>query len=305
MSVSLLTVTAQQKQIQIDGWNAYVHVPEGYNHDNKHYPTLIFIPGLGEIGSDARKVIQHGPGAYLKQGWNGEVLGVKFIIISLQPTSAWPGIHTIKQRIDKLKEQYRIGNIWMTGLSMGGWASLWYSYAYPAEIKGLVGVQSVVPSEGEGNDYEKRILETYRIPAQAGQRYLLYEQKNDWRRNDQVASAMNYWKPGSGVYVYTTFNGGGHCCWNEFYGGQGKEPGKFNIDGIEQNLYEWIAHDILRVLPVFITSIYIRDRVLSWSAENLQPGDYFLIEESRDGSNFREVSRVPVTDKPYYQYPLT
>ena len=77
--------------------------------------------------------------------------------------------------------------------------------------------------------------------ANAGGRYLGFEQVNDFRDTKTVVDRMNLTKPNSAIYVQTNFNGGWHCCWNSFYGGQSQEPVKFNLDGINQNLYEWLA----------------------------------------------------------------
>src|ERR1700745_2487950 len=85
MSVST-PAKSQQSLIQVNGWNAYVHLPSDYT-TSKTYPTIIFFPGAGEIGSNASLVIANGPGAYITQGWNGNIaIGTdtaKFIVISL------------------------------------------------------------------------------------------------------------------------------------------------------------------------------------------------------------------------------
>lgn len=240
--VILISSFAQQQKIDVGGWVGSVYLPADYNQTSNTYPAIIFLPGVGEIGNNYSLLISNGPSAYIAQGWDGKALGMQFIVISIQPPAQWPRPWDIKAKIDILKSKYRIGKYFVTGLSMGGWASLWYSYYYPNEIPGIVGVESVVPSENSdgGTNYEKYIHETYAIPAKAGQRYLLFEQKNNWMRNDQVIDGMNLAVPGSGIYVYTAFNGGGHCCWNEFYGGGGKQPGRF-AEINNMNLYEWMA----------------------------------------------------------------
>ena len=288
--------TPTQTLIKVKDWNAYVHLPSDYGKTTKTYPTIIFIPGLGEIGTDPNRLIQNGPGAYLNQGWDGSALGVQFIVISLQPPAAWPRPWTVKEKIDLLKSQYRIGDYYMTGLSMGGWTALWYSYYYPNEIKKIVGVESVVPTE-PGPDGKDNIIDTYKPPAMAGQYYLLFEQKNDYRRNDQVVDAINHWNPGHAFYQYTEFGGGGHCCWNEFYGGNGKEPGRFNIGGNALNLYEWLAG--AHVLPDFITKVAKRGNELSWHCENAEDGDYFIIEETKDFKNFKQIAIEPAAGSDY------
>ena len=55
--------TPIQELIKVSGWNAYVHVPSDYEvNQTKNYPTIIFIPGLGEVGTDPNRLIQNGPG---------------------------------------------------------------------------------------------------------------------------------------------------------------------------------------------------------------------------------------------------
>src|ERR1043165_141420 len=90
-----VSVKSQQSLINVNGWNAYVHLPWDYSlNPTKSYPTIIFFPGIGEIGTNASLVIANGPGAYIAQGWNGNVKvgvdSVKFIIVSLQPPTSYP-----------------------------------------------------------------------------------------------------------------------------------------------------------------------------------------------------------------------
>ena len=279
-------MASTQTLIKVDGWNAYVHLPSDYEQNSKSYPTILFFPGLGEVGSDANRLIQNGPGAYLKQGWNGEALGVKFIVISLQPSVAWPNAATVKAKVDKLKSLYRMGDLYVTGLSMGGYCCTGLSMNYPSSCKGYVGVEPVCY-------YEKEELKAYaKNVALSGQKYLLFEQVQDYRGCQVIFDLMDAVVPGSATLQMTNFGGGGHCCWSEFYGGGGKQPGVFNLNGINQTLYEWIAREVLGVLPDFITKASVRENLLSWNCENVQEGDYFLIEESTDGKNFKAAGQV-------------
>lgn len=284
---------AVQELIEVDGWNAYVHLPSDYAQTSKNYPTIIFFPGLGEIGTDPNKVIQYGPGAYLKQGWNGETLGVKFIVISLQPTSAWPRSGTVKPKVDRLKSLYRIGDLYVTGLSMGGYCSTGLSMDYPGYVKGYVGVEPVCY-------YEKEELKLYaRNVALSGQKYLLFEQVQDYRGCQILSDLMNAVVPGSATLQMTNFGGGGHCCWNEFYGGGGKQPGIFSLNGINQTLYEWVARQVLGVLPEFITKASLQGNELQWHCENVEDGDYFLIEKTTDFKAFDQIAKVPGAGNDY------
>ena len=101
---------------------------------------------------------------------------------------------------------------------------------------------------------------------------------------------MNQWSAGSAQYIVTNFGGGGHCCWNEFYGGNGKEPGRFIVEGGILNIYEWLAAAF--VLPEFITKYAKRGNELSWHCENVEAGDYFTIESTTDFKTFATISRI-------------
>ncbi len=280
-----MIVTPIQTLIKVKDWNAYVHVPSDYNlNPEKKYPTIIFIPGLGEVGTDPNRLIQNGPGAYLNHGWSGEAMGVKFIIISLQPPNQWPNSYSIKQRVDELRKLYRIGDLSMTGLSMGGWASMNYATEYPMELKDIVSV------EGVDIGYGQNLSVLWGAFANAGGKMINFEQVNDYRVGDKAVAAMNVWQPNSAQYIQTNFGGGGHCCWNEFYGGNGKEPSKFIIGGSLLNIYEWLAGAF--VLPEFITRTVKRGNELTWHCENVEASDYFTIESTQDFKTFTTISRI-------------
>lgn len=101
--VKAASTSTGQSLIKIDGWNAYVHLPANYNSTTSTYPTIIFFPGVGEVGTNAALVINNGPGAYIKQGWNGNVIvdgsTVEFIVISLQPPAQYPIDRPVKYNL--------------------------------------------------------------------------------------------------------------------------------------------------------------------------------------------------------------
>ncbi len=244
---------SQQTLTQINGWNAYVHLPSSYGTGNRSYPTIVFFPGLGEVGTNAAAVISNGPGAYIAQGWNGNVVvdgnTIEFIVISLQTPSSYPTEPTINQRIQTIKSLYRVDNnrLYLTGLSHGGWCSTTFvtgdaasgPYTYASQIAAVVEVEGVVPDD---NSPYPNLFDNF---ANSGGRLLGFEQKFDNRGMPTRINRMNATKANSGIYVQTNFGGGGHCCWNQFYGGQGTQPGNFSLDGINQNLYQWLARQSL------------------------------------------------------------
>ncbi len=247
------TGKAQQSLTQINGWNAYVHLPAGYATSGLYYPTIIFAPGIGEVGTNANAVIANGPGAYISQGWNGNVTidgtTVEFIVISIQPPTAFPTEATYNQRIQTIKNTYRVDpqRLYLTGLSHGGWMSSTFvtgdpyggPYTYASQIAAVVTVQGMIPDD---NSPYPNLFDNF---ALSGGRYLGFEQTNDGRDTRRVVDRMNAARPNSAIYVQTSFGNGGHCCWNQFYGGQGVTPGVFNLGGINQNLYQWLARQTL------------------------------------------------------------
>jgi len=251
--VSANLVKSQQTLTQINGWNAYVHLPANYNNTTISYPTIIFFPGLGEIGTNASAVIAQGPGAYINQGWNGNVVAngstVEFIVISLQPSAAYPNEISLNQKIQTIKSLYRVNSnkLYLTGLSHGGWCSTTFvtgdplggPYTYASQIAAVVEVQGVMPDD---NSPYPTLFDNY---ANAGGRLLGFEQAYDNRGMPTRVNRMNATKPNSAIYVQTNFGNGGHCCWNQYYGGQGVQPGIFMLDGVNQNLYQWLAKQSL------------------------------------------------------------
>jgi hypothetical protein len=246
-------VQAQQSLTSITGWNAYVHLPSTYATSGKTYPTIVFFPGLGEVGTSAGKVIQNGPGAYITQGWNGNVVvngsTVEFIVISIQPAAAYPNEIRLNQAIQAIKSAYRVDNnrLYLTGLSHGGWCSSTFvsgdayggPYTYASQVAAVVTVEGMRPDD---NSPYPNLFDNF---AKAGGRYLGFEQALDNRDTKTVVDRMNATTSNSAIYVPTNFGGGGHCCWEQFYGGNGNTPVNFNLDGVSQNIYQWMAKQSL------------------------------------------------------------
>lgn len=242
-----ISARAQQTNQPISGWNCYVHLPASYDGVRK-YPAIVFFPGLGEVGSNASLVIANGPGAYITQGWNGNITisgnTTEFIVCSLQPLTSYPGETDMKQRIDTLISRYAIdtANIFLTGLSHGGWCATSFVSDpvnnFASKIRAMVGVESVLPAFDNApwpQSYNNFAL---------NKRSLIFEQVNDYRTGDILVNYINSVTSGNGIYVQTNFGGGGHCCWEQFYGGSGQAPQLFMLDAISQNIYEWMARQV-------------------------------------------------------------
>lgn len=290
-------VSTGQSLIKIDGWNSYVHLPANYNSTTVTYPTIIFFPGLGEVGTTASLAINNGPGAYITQGWNGNVTvdggTVEFIVISLQPPAAYPNEVAINAKIKAIKSLYRVdpARLYLTGLSHGGWCSSTFvtgdplggPYTYASQVAAVVEVQGVTPND---NTPYPDLFDNF---VKSGGKFLGFEQRLDNRGVPTRVSRMNATVPGSAIYMQTNFGTGGHCCWENFYGGKGVQPGNFLLGGVNQSLYQWMARQSLKTVPVPPTgggnggSACNTLPPKTWVVGPTQPGEIYIKDASAKG----------------------
>ena len=222
---------AQQFLTQIDGWNAYVHLPDDYSDSvAKRYPLICFIPGTGECGTDPSRLLSYGPSKFVAEGHNMQFMVngklEKPIVISLQPAALWPSAYTINKKLDSIFARYRVDlqRVNATGLSMGGWS--WdnyvdnYSPVYTNKITSIVSMSAPPPDNGMNNMNQF---------ALAGGTLWAFEGNNDLRGLDQIRDFMNNAVPSSARY---TLYVGGHCCWNNFYNPSYTENG--------ESIYTWM-----------------------------------------------------------------
>ena len=205
-----LPVSAQQTLTKIDGWNAYVHLPDDYSTSGQNYPVIIFIPGIGEVGTDASKLLLYGPSNFIAQGHNMQfvVNGTteKPIVISIQPTASWPSATSINKKIDSVCLRWRvdINRVYLTGLSMGGCS--WDTYVsanmtYANRIAAVVAMSAPPPP----------VIGDMKFLSLTGGKWWGFEGTTDYRSMDKVRDTMNAAVLGSARYTQYV---GGHCCWN-------------------------------------------------------------------------------------------
>jgi hypothetical protein len=300
ITVTAAATSTGQTLTQIGGWNAYVHLPANYNSTTIAYPTIIFFPGVGEVGTTASAVISNGPGAYITQGWNGNVTvdgaTVEFIVISLQPPAAYPVETAINQRIQTIKSLYRVDpkRLHLTGLSHGGWCSTTFvtgdayggPYTYASQIASVVEVQGVIPND---NTPYPDLFDNF---VKSGGKFLGFEQRLDNRGMPTRVNRMNTTVPGSAIYFQTNFGtgtqAGSHCCWEQFYGGKGVLPFSFTYGGITQNLYQWMARQALKTVSVPPAS-----KGSTYIIAPTQPGEIYITNASGKGWKGGDTLKIP------------
>ena len=226
---------SQQTLTTINGWNAYVHLPDNYNSTgSQKYPTIIFFPGTGEIGTNASLLLNYGPSHFISQGSNlnsfvvnGQT--IKPIIISLQPTYLYPQPWVLNIMFDSIIARWRVdpNHFNLTGLSMGGFCGdnfVTESVANARRINAMVNMSAVMINYPVTN---------YSYYALSGGKVWWFEGTYDNRGMNVMADTMNKYVAGSARYTSYV---GGHCCWNTWYDPAYTE----NVNGQNWNIYQWM-----------------------------------------------------------------
>lgn len=135
----VFSMMAQEKQY-INDFGFLLHLPEGYEDDEKSYPLLIFLHGAGERGDNLDMVAVHGPPMLARRGANPG-----FIIVSPQcDFDEWwtdkDNIYQLNKLYDHILKTYRVdeSRIYLTGLSMGGFGSWKWANESPEKFAAVV-----------------------------------------------------------------------------------------------------------------------------------------------------------------------
>lgn len=108
-----------QKQEKINGLNAYTWYPQGYDTAKvKRWPLILFLPGAGETGTVASKLLTYGPSKFIAEG----KLKPNAVVISIQPTTQWPDQNVVNNALNSIIKAYKVDTtqIHITGISNGG-----------------------------------------------------------------------------------------------------------------------------------------------------------------------------------------
>ncbi|MFZ1529714.1 MAG: hypothetical protein WAT19_13240 [Ferruginibacter sp.] len=282
--------SAQQFLTKIDGWNAYVHLPDDYNDgSNRTYPVIIFVPGLGEVGTDPAKLLVYGPSKFVAQGHNMQftVNGVvhKPIVISIQPATSWPNPASVNRKIDSITLRWRCNTnrINVTGLSMGGW--VWqnyidgYSDVYTNRLASMVAMSAVPPDNTIPN------MKPYAVN---GGKWWGFEGTQDYRLMDIIRDTLNSGKPGAARYTQYV---GGHCCWNTWYDPSWNEAG--------ESIYTWMMKQERpgsSSLPVDLVEFSAKKSgtnvVLQWKTTQEVNCNHYVVEKGKNTPAFGVASTV-------------
>jgi predicted peptidase len=131
-------------------------LPEGYEGSDAKWPLLIFLHGVGEMGVNLKKVLNHGPPKLIEAGRR-----FPFIVVAPQsPTLFW-NPYAVNALTEELVATLKVDpkRVWLTGLSMGG-NGTWMAASLRPEL-----YAAVVPICGWGDFFMVRRLSSVPVWA--------------------------------------------------------------------------------------------------------------------------------------------
>lgn len=208
-------VTAQAVSGDIGNIKTYLqYIPDTYN-DKKTYkwPLVIFLHGIGEIGTDVNVLKNVGLVRVVK--------GKQFVMLAPQCTASWWNSNVLQEFLKQAIEKYHVDTtrIYLTGLSMGGYGAWDWSEHYPQQFA------AVVPICGGGTVGLACNLKNVPIWA--------FHNADDPTVNVQNSRDMvNAIKACGGKLIrYTENPTGGHNAWTKAYA--------------DSALYEWMLKQVV------------------------------------------------------------
>ncbi|OHB48409.1 MAG: phospholipase [Planctomycetes bacterium GWF2_41_51] len=193
----------QEKEFKTELSLKYLlYLPKDYEKSEK-WPLIIFLHGAGERGTDLNQLKVHGIPKIIEQKKD-----FPFVVVSPQcPANGWWNDYTehLKLLIDQIKANYKIdvSRVYLTGLSMGGFATWYMAERYPQDFA------AVAPVCGGGE-----LFFANRIKAPV---WAFHGAKDDvvpLKRSQEMVDAV---KAVGGDVKFTIYPELGHNCWDAAY----------------------------------------------------------------------------------------
>ena len=194
---------AQDNKSTILTYPYSIETPENYDpkSDTKH-SLLIFLHGAGERGTDLNMLNVHGPLKLIKEGRKFDAI----VFAPLCPKNVWWDINSLQQTLDEVKTKYNIdeSDIFLTGLSMGGYGTWLWTGAYPNQFK------RIAPICGGGDVKDAKKLAQIPIWAFHGGTDNVVLPSESQEMIDAILSA-------GGDPILTIYPDAGHDSWTATY----------------------------------------------------------------------------------------
>jgi predicted peptidase len=163
---------------------------------------MLFLHGAGERGEDLEKVKVHGPPKLIEQGKD-----FPFIVISPQcPEDQWWSITDLDVLLDEIIGEYKVDTdrIYVTGLSMGGFATWDLAIKYPNRFA------AIAPVCGGGNSRLVSTLKELPVWVFHGAKDNVVPLKSSQEMVDALEKA-------DGEVKFTIYPEATHDSWTETY----------------------------------------------------------------------------------------
>jgi len=188
-----------------------LYLPKNYNSSQENFPLMLFMHGAGERGHDLNLVKKHGPPKLIDQGKD-----FPFIVVSPQcPENIWWSAEDLSALLDEIVQKYKVDEkrIYVTGLSMGGYATWALAEKYPERFA------AIAPVCGGGNPLT--ICKIGKLPVWAfhGAKDPVVPIKESQQLVDALKNCGNNAK-------FTIYPEAWHDAWTETYN--------------NQELYDWL-----------------------------------------------------------------
>jgi predicted peptidase len=185
--------------------NYLLFLPKGYGEDSQQkWPLILFLHGAGERGDDLKLVKVHGIPKIVEQKED-----FPFIAISPQcPGFSWwtVELETLNALLDEVISNYAVDTdrVYLTGLSMGGFATWQLATAYPKRFA------AIAPVCGGGDPKKAKALKDVPVWAFHGAK----DEVVPLARSEEMVKAL---KDCGGDARLTVYPEAGHDSWTETY----------------------------------------------------------------------------------------
>jgi hypothetical protein len=296
--------TARHISTSANSGGFYEYLPAGYNTGSQTYPLIVYLEGIGELGNgttDLPLMLHNGPPFLINGGRFPETFTAggrtfSFIVISPQFINfAQPS--DIDAVVTYALKNYRVdaSRIYIVGISLGG-GSVW-GYASQIQFFPPHKIAAIIPVAGAAS-----------IDAAGGQRIAnagiaVYATHNSGDPTVPVATTVNNIAeilkanpPDPITPIDTIFNVSGHDAWSKTF-----DPSFTNPRIGSLNAYQWmLTHQAAGViLPVTLTDYraFLSDQssavTVDWTTAKEENNNYFILQRSGDGANFRNLDSIP------------
>ena len=280
----------------------YEFLPPGYDpNGSKTYPLMVFLHGSGEKGngtSDLSRVLANGPPKLISAGTfptSFTVNGQSFSFIVICPQFINQGsISDVAKVIDYATRNYKVdvNRVYLTGLSMGG-GEVWSYASDNLQNSGKLAAIVVIAGSNEMGAGNAKVLALTNLPV-----YATHNLNDPTVPSNYTVENINWINgsvpPPTPMAVGTIFPVSGHDAWTQTY-----NPSYIN-PAINLNAYQWMLsyQRQIVILPVNLTdygatlSSDQRQVSLYWSTSAEQDNNYFILERSADGQQFKALDTV-------------